>query len=118
MRNISKEISQILHERIVSKMKCKFLILFVVAALTALLYPPLVSATSILGSAENFAVLAGTPDITNTGSTTITGDVGIAPALAITDNGHITLTGASAYHLGDATALQAKTDLTTAYTAP
>jgi hypothetical protein len=81
MRNISKEMSQILDERIVSKMNCKFLILFVVAALAALLYPPLVSATSIPGTAENFAVLAGTPNITNTGTTTITGDVGIYPVL-------------------------------------
>ena len=107
--------SQILDERIVSKMKCKFLILFVVAALAALLYPPLASATSILGTAENFAVLAGTPNITNTGSTTITGDVGIHPGAEITGQAQITLTGE--YHIADAVALTAKTDLTTAYTA-
>jgi len=32
-----------------------------------------------LGTAEPFAVLAGTPAITNTGPTTVTGDVGIYP---------------------------------------
>ena len=115
MRNIPKEMGQILDERIVSKMKCKFLILFLAAALAALLYPPLASATSILGTAESFAVLAGTPNITNTGSTTITGNVGIYPAASITGTGSITLTGA--YHEADATALTAKNDLSTAYTA-
>ena len=74
-------------------------------------------ATSVLGTAENFAVLAGTPSITNTGSTTITGDVGIAPAASITGKKSITLTGA--YYEADAggVALQAKNDLTAAYTA-
>jgi type VI secretion system secreted protein VgrG len=116
MRDIFKEMRQILDERIVSKMKFKFLILFVVAALAALLYPPLVSATSILGSAENFAALAGTPNITNTGATTITGDVGIRPGAEITGNGSITFTGAYDMHLGDSIALTAKNDLTKAYT--
>jgi type VI secretion system secreted protein VgrG len=119
MRNITQGMSQILDERIVSKMKFKFLILFIAAALASLLYPPFVSATSILGSAENFAVLAGTPNITNIGSTTITGDVGIYPGAEITGMGpganQITLTGA--YHLADENAETAKKDLSTAYTA-
>jgi type VI secretion system secreted protein VgrG len=72
-------------------------------------------ATSILGTAENFAVLAGTPSITNTGATTITGNVGISPAASITGKETITLTGA--YYEADAggVALTAKNDLTTAY---
>ncbi len=96
-------------------MNRKCLILAAVAACVLLGHPAPGFATSVLGTAENFAVLAGTPDITNTGATTITGDIGIHPALAYTESGSTTLTGA--YHLGDATALTAKNDLTAAYTA-
>jgi ice-binding like protein len=66
-----------------------------------------------LGTAAAFAVLAGTPAVTNTGATTITGDLGIHPAAAVTGfppgivNGTI--------HAADAVALQAKNDLVSAY---
>ncbi len=66
-----------------------------------------------LGTAAPFAVLAGTPAVTNTGPTTITGDLGISPAAAVTGfppgivNGTI--------HAADAVALQAKSDLVIAY---
>jgi Ice-binding-like len=65
-----------------------------------------------LGSAESFAVLAGTA-ITNTGTTTIVGDVGSSPTSAITGFGTVALTGTN--HGGDATTVQAKTDLDAAY---
>lgn len=67
-----------------------------------------------LGTAEPFAVLAGTT-ITNTGLTTITGDIGVSPGSAITDSGTITLTGAP--HVADAAALNAQNDVITAYDA-
>src|SRR5659263_127105 len=64
-----------------------------------------------LGTTASFAILAGTT-ITNTGPTTITGDVGLHPGTAFVDTG-VTLNGAP--HLTDAVALQAKNDLVTAY---
>jgi len=100
-------------------MRYKYVIILSIVAFAAVLCSPTAGFASILDTADDFAVLAGTPDITNTGSTTITGDVGISPAASITGKGpganQITLTGA--YHEADAVALTAKNDLTAAYTA-
>ncbi|MFE9428299.1 ice-binding family protein [Kitasatospora sp. NPDC006697] len=65
-----------------------------------------------LGTADSFAVLAG-QSVSNTGSSVITGDVGVSPGTAISGfppgmvNGTI--------HSADAVAAQAQNDLTTAY---
>ena len=66
-----------------------------------------------LGTAAAFAVLAGTPAITNTGASTITGDVGIHPAVAVTGFPPGVVNGT--IHAADAVALQAKSDLVVAY---
>ncbi len=67
-----------------------------------------------LGSAQGFAVLAGST-VTSTGATVITGDVGVWPGTAITGFPPGTLTGT--IHSNDATASQAQADLVTAYNA-
>jgi hypothetical protein len=66
-----------------------------------------------LGTDVPFAVLAGST-VTNTGSSTIAGDVGVSPGSAIVGfpPGLVT---AGTQHAADAVALQAQTDLTTAY---
>ena len=84
------------------------------AALFANAYLAGAATAPSLGSAQSFAVLGGTT-VTNTGATTITGDLGVSPGSAITGQASITLTGAT--HEGDAVALQAQNDVTTAYNA-
>ena len=71
-----------------------------------------VQISSFLGSADNFVVLAGS-GITNTGTTTITGDVGTYATTTETGFGSVILTGTN--HAGDPVTQAAKTDLTTAY---
>src|SRR5688572_13370379 len=65
-----------------------------------------------LGSAASFAVLAGS-GITNTGATTITGDIGTFPTPSVTGSESITLIGTD--HAGDAVTQAAKDALITAY---
>jgi hypothetical protein len=65
-----------------------------------------------LGAASSYGVLAGA-GITNTGATTINGDVGTFPTPSETGFGTVTLNGADT--AGNAVTQQAKTDLVTAY---
>jgi hypothetical protein len=88
---------------------------------TAFLYGaalPLVAATPpSLGNAGSFAVLAGSA-VTNTGLTTINGDVGISPGIGsfphYHDNGTVTFIGGSV-HDADATAQNAQADKNAAF---
>jgi hypothetical protein len=65
-----------------------------------------------LGTADNFAVLAGS-GITNTGPTAVAGDIGTFPTITYTGATSVTQTGTD--HAGDAVTQTAKTDLVTAY---
>lgn len=91
-------------------MKCSFSILLTIAALAG--FQAQAPAGSILGTADSFAVL-GSSTVTNTGATTIGGDLGVWPGTVITGSGTVALTGA--LHAGDAVAQQAQSDVTTAF---
>ena len=65
-----------------------------------------------LGTAASFAVLAGST-VTNTGPSTINGNLGVDPGSAVTGFPPGTVNGTQ--HDADAVALQAQSDLTTAY---
>jgi HD-GYP domain-containing protein (c-di-GMP phosphodiesterase class II) len=78
--------------------------------------PPVVAAAATrpvpLGSAANFAVLAGST-ITNTGTTSITGNVGVSPGTAVT--GFLGGLQDVTVQADNSVASQAKTDLAGAY---
>ena len=71
------------------------------------------SAQISLGTAQNFGVLAGST-ATNTGATTVNGNVGVSPGTAVTGFPPGVIIGGS-IHSNDAVAQQAQNDLTTAY---
>ena len=85
------------------------------AALVVLIWPATALAATDPGlrTAGQFAVLSGTPNITNTGPTWISGQVGISPGCAVTG---FPPGVSGAQHKCDAVSLKAKTDLAAAYT--
>jgi hypothetical protein len=66
----------------------------------------------VLGTSGGFVILAGST-VTSTGSTALTGDLGVSPGSAVTGFPPGTFSGTK--HAGDATSAVAMTDLTTAY---
>ncbi len=65
-----------------------------------------------LGTADSFAILAG-QTVTNTGPSTVNGDLGVTPGTAVPGFPPGTVNGT--VHAADAVAGQAQSDLTTAY---
>jgi hypothetical protein len=67
-----------------------------------------------LGTAAEFGVLAGSA-VTNTGATVVTGDLGLWPGTISSVTGFPPGSITGTLHAGNAVALQAQSDLTTAY---
>jgi hypothetical protein len=87
--------------------------LLVALLVTAGLASTAQAATVPLGTADSFAVLAGSTVI-NTGPSVISGDLGVSPDTAVTGFPPGTV-NAGTIHAADAVASQAKADLVTAY---
>jgi type VI secretion system secreted protein VgrG len=74
--------------------------------------PGTASAATLLASAQDFAVL-GASTVTNTGPTTLQGDLAVSPGTSVTGVGSITLNGT--LHVATAVAAQAQDDARDAY---
>jgi hypothetical protein len=80
---------------------------------TAFPMPGLAATAPTLGTASSFAVLGGST-VTNTGPTTVDGDLGVSPGNAVTGFPPGLVTGGT-IHSADAVAEQAQSNVTTAY---
>jgi hypothetical protein len=88
-------------------------LLFTVGLTLTLMGSAQAAAVSVpLGTARSYAVLAGST-VTNTGPSVINGDVGLSPGTSVSGFPPGTVNGTT--HVADAVALQAKSDLKTAY---
>jgi hypothetical protein len=87
--------------------------LLVIALISTLLFAGNASAATAkvgLATAESYSVLGGST-VTNTGPTTMFGDLGLSPGSSITGAPHVL----GSTHVDDAVAIGAKNSLTTAY---
>jgi hypothetical protein len=97
-------------------MKRKYIDLLAIIGIAAFLSAAApVFAQVTLGTAQSFAVLGGTT-VTNTGSSVVTGNVGVSPGSSVTGFPPGIVTGGT-IHTADAVAAQAQADLTAAYNA-
>jgi hypothetical protein len=95
------------------KFNTTLLLSFMFAGLIGVTYAYAASPTTVsLGAASNFAVLAGS-SITNTGSSVITGDLGLSPGTAVTGFPPGMVSGTQ--HVADTQAASAQTALVNAY---
>jgi hypothetical protein len=92
---------------------CAAGLLFVTLLVTALLASSAQAASVPLGTADSFAVLAGTT-VANTGPSVISGDLGVSPGTSVTGFPPGTVI-AGTTHAADSVAAQAEADLATAY---
>jgi hypothetical protein len=97
-------------------MKTTYKLLLVIGFTALLLVPQTAFGQVSLGTAQGFGVLAGTT-VTNTGTTTVTGDVGTSPGSSITGFPPGIVVPPGVIRLADGVAGQAQIDLTTAYNA-
>jgi hypothetical protein len=97
-------------------MKRRFIGLLAIFTLAASVFSASTAFAQIsLGTSSSFAVLGGST-VTNTGSSVITGNVGVSPGSAVTGFPPGTVAGGT-IHSNDGVAIQAQSDLTTAYNA-
>ncbi|MGW0555226.1 ice-binding family protein [Streptomyces sp. NPDC002926] len=102
------------HRRTMTAWIAGVLALLVALAVVAVTPTQAKAATLVpLGTAQSFAVLAGSA-VTNTGSSVITGDVGVSPSMALGGFPPGVVVDGT-FHPGDAVAGQAQDDLGTAY---
>ncbi len=98
--------------------KTRFIPLLLILLLVGMMVVPAMRVSAqtpvALNTTSNFAVLAGTT-ITNTGTTTISGDVGLSPGTAITGQAQMVIATGDSFYVADSVALQAQNDLITAY---
>jgi hypothetical protein len=113
---MSAYLSSASHANGATRAKCRPLVLLAVAALAGLPSPAHAQVVVDLGSAANFALLAGSAITFTTGPITITGNVGSSPTPAVTGLGNVSfVTGADLS--GTGVMATAKTDLTSAFNA-